>query len=53
MHMLLALFGALSESARLAIIGSGLILVAVLLRKIMLRNPVSLASSPKFELPSK
>ena len=53
MHILLALFATLSESARLALIGSGLILVAVLLRKVVLRNPVSLASSPKFELPSK
>jgi len=53
MQMLLAVFGTLSESGRLALLGSTLIGVALVLRKILQRNHVPLTSPAKAELPAK
>jgi hypothetical protein len=53
MDMLLALFGTLSESGRLALIGSSLIGIALLLRKVLVRTQIPLAPAPKIELPAK
>lgn len=50
MHLVLALFGTLSESGRLALLGTGLIGLGLVLRKVVARPHIPLASAPKVEL---
>lgn len=50
MHLVLTLFGTLSESGRLALLGVGLIGLGLVLRKVLARTQIPLASAPKVEL---